>query len=508
MKSFLSRAFSKFLDYIEIVGNKLPHPATLFALLAVLVAVASLIGDIFSLTAIHPADGSQIEVKNLLNGDGIRWIYTNIVNNFVNFPPLGYVLAVMIGIGVAEGSGLFTAMIKALVLNAPTKLITASLVLAGIISHLASEAGYVVLIPLGAMLFHAIGRHPMAGLAAAFCGVSGGFGANFLIGSVDPILAGLSQTAAQIIDPTETVNPAVNFYFMFVSAFFIVALGTWITEKIVEPRLGKYQGNAEKIPVDSIDPMERKGLRWAGLSLLVIIILLAISIVPEWGIFRNPETNEVLHSPFFDGIIVGILIFFLVPGLVYGLVVGSIKNDTDFMKHIIKSMGTMSTYIVLVFFAAQFVYFFRYSNLGLILAIDGAQFLKNIGLTGISLIVAFVFLSAFINLFMGSASAKWAIMAPVFIPMFMLLGYHPGLTQAAFRIGDSVTNLITPMMSYFALIVAFAQKYDEKYGIGTIISTMVPYTVMLLIFWTLLLVVWMFFGLPVGPDGPLYLSSL
>ncbi|MFC2139673.1 AbgT family transporter [Bacteroidota bacterium] len=506
MKNFLSKAFSKFLDYIEIIGNKLPHPATLFALLALLVAIASWLGDIFSLSALHPADGSQIVVKNLLDGDGIRWIYTNIVYNFVNFPPLGYVLAVMIGIGVAEGSGLFTSMIKALVLNAPPKLITASLVLAGIISHLASEAGYVVLIPLGALLFHAIGRHPMAGLAAAFCGVSGGFGANFLIGSVDPILAGLSQTAAQIIDPAETVNPAVNFYFMFVSAFFIVALGTWITEKIVEPRLGKYEGNAEKMPVDQITPAEKKGLIWAGLSLLGIVILLAISIVPEGGIFRNPETQEVLHSPFFDGIIVGILIFFLVPGMVYGIVVGTIKNDTEFMKHIIKSMGTMATYIVLVFFAAQFVYFFRYSNLGLILAINGAEFLKNIGLTGISLIVAFVFLSAFINLFMGSASAKWAIMAPVFIPMFMLLGYHPGLTQAAFRIGDSVTNLITPMMSYFALIVAFAQKYDEKYGIGTIISTMVPYTVLFIIFWTILLAVWMLFGLPVGPDGPLYLS--
>lgn len=507
MKSFFSKIFSKSLDYIEIIGNKLPHPATLFGLLALIVVIISWVGDLISLQAVHPADQSLITVRSLLSGDGIRWMYTNLTFNFVNFPPLGYVLAVMIGIGVAEGSGLFTVMIRSLVLNAPTKLITGSIVLAGIISHLASEAGYVVLIPLGAIIFHALGRHPMAGLAAAFCGVSGGFGANFLIGSVDPILAGLSQSAAQILDPTETVNPAVNFYFMFVSAFLIVIAGTWITEKIVEPRLGKYKGDAEKIDIDQITPIEKKGLKWAGLSLLAIVILLAFTIIPENGIFRNPETKEVLHSPFFEGIITGILIFFLVPGLVYGAIVGSIKNDKDLMKHIIKSMGTLATYIVLVFFAAQFVYFFRYSNLGLILAIDGAEFLKNIGLTGIPLIVAFVFLSAFINMFMGSASAKWAIMAPVFIPMFMLLGYHPGLTQAAFRIGDSVTNLITPMMSYFALIVAFAQKYDEKYGIGTIISTMIPYTVLFLIFWTILLVVWMLLGLPVGPDGPLYLNG-
>jgi len=503
-QSLATRIFNKSLDYIEIVGNKLPHPATLFGILALIVVFFSWLGDFMGWTAIHPADKSTIAVKSLLSGDGVRWIYTNITHNFVNFPPLGYVLAVMIGIGVAEGTGLFTAMIRSLVLNAPSKLITGTIVLAGIISHLASEAGYVILIPLGAIIFHSLGRHPMAGLAAAFSGVSGGFGANFLIGSVDPILAGLSQSAAQIIEPTITINAAVNLYFMVASAFLIVIVGTWVTEKIVEPRLKSYSGNAEKIPIDKLSAEESKGLRWAGLTLLILIALLALTVIPENGIFRNPENGDVLRSPFFDGIITGILLFFLVPGLVYGLIVKTIRNDKDMMKHIIKSMGTMSTYIVLVFFAAQFVYFFRYSNLGLILAIQGADFLRNVGLTGIPLLVMFVLLAAFINMFMGSASAKWAIMAPVFIPMFMLLGYHPALTQAAFRIGDSVTNLITPMMSYFALIVAFAQKYDEKYGIGTIISTMIPYTVIFTIFWTLLLVLWMWLGIPTGPDGPLF----
>lgn len=504
-QSFTSRVFNKTLDYIEIIGNKLPHPATLFAMLAAIVALASWVSDIFALSAIHPADDSKIIVRSLLSSDGIRWMYTNVVHNFVNFPPLGYVLAVMIGIGVAEGSGLFDSMIRALVLNAPKKLITGAVVFAGVLSHLASEAGYVILIPLGAAIFHALGRHPMAGLAAAFCGVSGGFGANFLIGSIDPVLAGLSESAAHILDPGMKVNAAVNFYFMFISAIMVVLVGTWVTEKIVEPRLKNYDGKAERTPVDKINPVEQKGLKWAGISLVILIILLILTVLPENGIFRNPKTGEVLHSPFFDGIITGTLIFFLVPGLVYGLVVKSIKNDKDFMKHIIKSMGTMATYIVLVFFAAQFVYFFRYSNLGLIIAINGAEFLKNIGLTGIPLIAAFVILAAFINLFMGSASAKWAIMAPVFVPMFMLLGYHPALTQAAFRIGDSVTNLITPMMSYFALIVAFAQKYDEKYGIGTIISTMIPYSIIFTIVWTALLIIWMSTGLPLGPDGPLNL---
>jgi aminobenzoyl-glutamate transport protein len=505
MTPIISRLFKKALDWIERVGNKLPHPATLFALLALFVALLSWVTEMVSLQAIHPGDQSIITVKNLLDPVGLRWMYTHVMLNFVTFPPLGYALTAMIGIGVAEGSGLFGSMVKALVLHAPTRLITGSIVLAGVLSSIGEGVGYVILIPLGAMIYHAIGRHPIAGLAAAFCGVSGGFGANVLVGANDTILAGLSETAAQFLDPTASVNPTVNYYFMVVSTFMITVIGTWITEKIVEPRLGTYDGCAEKASVDPLTRTEKKGLFGALIGLVGVIAILALTIVPEQGILRHPDTGEVLDSPFFKGIIAGILLFFLVPGLIYGLVVGTIKNDKDFMTHIIKSMKPLASYIVLVFFAAQFVYFFKYSQLGMILAIHGAQFLKNIGLTGIPLIVAFVLLSAFINLFMGSASAKWAIMAPVFIPMFMLLGYHPALTQVAFRIGDSTTNLITPMMSYFALIVAFSQKYDEKYGIGTIVATMMPYTIFFLIFWIILLCLWMGIGMPLGPGGPLYL---
>ncbi|MFO8235535.1 MAG: AbgT family transporter [Bacteroidales bacterium] len=501
------KVFQRALDYIEIIGNKLPHPATLFALLAVLVVILSWIAYSMGAQAIHPIDESVINAKSLISGDGLRWMYTNLIENFLKFPPLGYVLVVMIGIGVAEGSGLFTTMIRSLVLSAPPKMITAAIVLAGILSHLASEAGYVILIPLGAMVFHALGRHPMAGLAAAFCGVSGGFGANLFIGSIDPILAGISESAAQIIRPDISVNPAVNYYFMFISSFMVVVVGTWVTNRIVEPRLGKYSGTAERLPINQLTPTEKRGLRYAGLAVLVTVAMLAVTIIPENGVFRDPETNSALHSPFFDGIIIGILLIFFIPGLVYGLVVGTIKSDKDVAKYLGKSMAGMGGYIVLVFFAAQFVYFFNYSNLGIILAIKGAKTLQTVGLTGISLIIAFVLLSALINMFMGSASAKWAIMAPVFIPMLMLIdpAYHPGLTQAAFRIGDSVTNLITPMMSYFALIVTFAQKYDEKYGIGTIIASMLPYSIFLTIAWITLLIVWMLFGIPMGPDGPIFL---
>jgi aminobenzoyl-glutamate transport protein len=507
-RRYTGQLFTRSLDFIEIIGNKLPHPATIFALLAGIVILISWVAFRLDVHAAHPVHGNIISVRNLVSADGFRWMYTHMLSNFLHFPPLGYVLVVMIGIGVAEGSGLFTLMIRALVLKSPPKLITASIVTAGIISHLASEAGYVVLIPLGAMIFHALGRHPIAGLAAAFCGVSGGFGANFFIGSMDPVMAGISQSAAEMIDETLIVNPAVNYYFMFISGFLVILIGTWVTDRIVEPRLGTYTGKAEVIPIDRLSAVEKRGLRWAGIGMVVSVILLALSVIPENGILRNPETGSALHSPFFDGIIIGILLFFFIPGILYGMAVKTIRNDKDVVKHITKSMAGMAGYIVLVFFAAQFVYFFNYSNLGIILAIKGAHGLKEIGLTGPGLIVGFVALAAVINLFMGSASAKWAIMAPVFIPMLMLIDppYHPGLTQAAFRIGDSVTNLVTPMMSYFALIVTFAQKYDEKYGIGTIISTMIPYSLILFLGWSALLIIWMLTGLPLGPDGPIFIQ--
>jgi aminobenzoyl-glutamate transport protein len=497
--------FARVLDTIEVVGNRLPHPATLFLMMAALVALLSWWASAAGLQATHPATGEIVSVKNLLNADGIRWIYTNVEHNFVKFPPLGLVLVIMIGIGVAEGSGLFTVLVRQLVLGAPKKLITAAIIIAGIFSHLASEVGYVILIPLGAMIFHALGRHPMAGFAAAFAGVSAGFGSNFLIGSVDPILAGLSTSAAQIIDPEMNINPMVNYFFMVVSAVMITIVGTWITEKIIEPRLGVYGGTEKPLEIEQLTKVEKKGLRWAGYGTLIFIALMAWTIIPEDGLLRDPNTGGILRSPFFSGIVVGLLLLFFIPGLIYGIIVKTIKNDKDVVKHMTHSMKGLGGYIVLVFFAAQFIYWFNYSNLGLVLAIDGAQFLSHIGFTGIPLILAFLLLSAFLNMFMGSASAKWAIMAPVFIPMFMILGYHPGFTQAAFRIGDSVTNVITPMMSYFALIVTYAQRYDEKNGIGTIISLMIPYTVIFMIIWAILITVWMLLGIPVGFDGPVYL---
>ncbi len=494
--------FFRLLDRVEAIGNALPHPATLFALLALGVILLSAVATAAGVGATHPGTGERIEVRSLLSGDGIRWLFENVVGNFVRFPPLGLVLVAMVGIGVAEGSGLLAVLIRALVIKAPRRLITAAVVLAGIVSHVASEAGYVILIPLGAAIFLALGRHPLAGLAAAFAGVSAGFGANFLIASIDPVLSGLSESAARLLDPAITISPAVNLYFMVASGCLLVVAGTWVTERIVEPRLGRYTGTEVAPPMAELTAVERRGLVAAGITLAATTLLFLLAVVPAWGILRTPG-ESVLHSAFFRGLITAILFFFLAPGLAYGIATGAIRSDKDVVRQMTAAMGSLASYIVLVFFAAQFVYSFGYSNLGLVLAVRGAELLEGIGLTGVPLMIGFVLMSAFINLFMGSASAKWAIMAPVFVPMFMLLGYHPGLTQAVFRIGDSVTNVVTPMMSYFALIVAFAQKYDPRSGLGTLISTMLPYTLLFGLLWTLLLVGWMLLGLPVGPDGPL-----
>jgi len=386
--------------------------------------------------------------------------------------------------------------------------LTFVIVFAGILSNTASEVGYVLLIPLAAIIFIAIKRHPITGMAAAFAGVSGGYSANLLLGTIDPLLAGLSQEAAQIIDPAYLVNPASNYYFMVISTFFIAAAGTWVTEKVVAPRFGEYTEPTDVEDLKKLVPNEKRGLKFALFTFIGLTAVMLAGTIPESGFLRDSETGSLLHSPFMEGIVTIIFIASAVLGIAYGIGAGSIKNDTDIMKGMAKSMETLGMYIVLVFFAAQFVAYFKWTNLGLIFAIEGAQMLEASGLGPIPLMLTFILLTAFINMFMGSASAKWTVMAPVFIPMFMLLGISPELTQVVYRIGDSATNIISPMMSYFALIVAFIQKYDKNAGIGTVIATMLPYTIVFLIVWSILLIGWMLLGIPVGPDAPLLIDNV
>lgn len=503
-----SRSFiDRFLSLIERIGNMLPHPATLFAGFAIFVVLLSGVLSLFDLTVTHPGTGEPIKVVNLISAYGLHQILTKMIVNFTGFAPLGTVLVALLGIGIAEGTGLIGAALRLIVLKSPPRLLTLVIVFSGVLSNTASEVGYVLLVPLAAMIFLAAGRHPLAGLAAAFAGVSGGYSANLLLGTIDPLLAGLSQEAAHIIDPSYEVNPACNYYFMFFSTFLITFLGTWATEKIVEPRLGVYEGTAEKIEIAAISPDEKRGLLYALIASVLFTAFILGGLLPEKGYLRNPETYGVLHSPFMSGIVALIFLGAAAAGIAYGLGARTVKSDADVMKGMAKAMETLGAYIVLVFFAAQFVAYFNWTNIGLITAVKGAVFLQSSGLGPIPLMFTFVLISATINLVMGSSSAKWAIMAPVFIPMFMLLGYSPEFTQAAYRVGDSVTNIISPMMSYFALIVAFMQRYDPKAGIGTVISTMLPYSVIFLIGWLIMLIFWIVFDLPLGFGAGLFIGT-
>ena len=356
--------------------------------------------------------------------------------------------------------------------------------------------------PLAALVFIGIGRHSLIGMFAGYAGVVAGFSANIIVSMIDVLLAGFTGQSAQMVDPNYVVNPAMNMYFLAVSAVVFTILGAIVTEKYVAPRFGKYEGLAEDTSTSKeVTPLQAKGLKYALYSLLLVVIIIVGLSIGNDAFLRDSETGSLLSnsSTLMKGIVPIITAVFLVPGFVYGKVTKSIKNDKDLVSMMGSSMSDMGMYIVLAFAAGQFLYLFNASNLGTILSIKGAEWLQNAGMTGKGLIVAFVLFAAFINIFMGSASAKWAIMAPIFVPMLMEMGYSPALTQMAYRIGDSSTNLISPLMSYFALIVAFAQKYDDESGAGTIISTMLPYSMIFLIGWSLLLVVWFVLGLPLGP---------
>jgi len=494
--------FQRMLNWTKRAGNALPHPATLFALFALAALIFSAIGHFLGWEVIHPGTKEIVRPVNLLSHDGIHRILLEMVDNFTGFAPLGIVLVAMLGIGIAEQSGLINGVIRLLVLNSPKQLLTFVVVFTGIISNIASDVGYVLLIPLAGVIFIAVGRHPLTGMAAAFAGVSGGFSANLALGTVDPLLAGLSTEAAQILDPLYEVNPTANYFFMVASTFLIAIAGTLVTEKIIEPRLGKYKGEVgiQDQSFDKLSKKEKKGMLMASIVLVVIIGITLIGLIPQDGFFRGDD-GGFLSSPLIKGVVAMLFITAGSMGIAYGFTTGAFKNDADVMKGMASSMKTLATYLVLVFFAAQFVAYFKWSNLGIILAVKGANGLMSADIGLIPLMILFILLSASINMLMGSASAKWAILAPVFIPMFMIMGYSPELSQVVYRIGDSVTNVISPMMSFFALIIAYFQKYDSKAGIGTIIATMVPYSMVFLLVWIVLLVGWLLLGLPLGPDA-------
>jgi len=501
------------LNGIERVGNALPHPVTLFAIFALAVVVISAVCAALGVSATgNLVSGGELKettvtAVSLLTKDGLKYMFTSAVNNFTTYAPLGMVLVAMLGVGVAEKSGMIDTLLKNVVKSTPKQLLTPMIVFLGVMSNIASDAGYVILIPLGAMMFHACGRHPIAGLAAAFAGVSGGFSANLLVGTLDPLLGGITQAAVAILDPAYEVQIMGNYIFMCASTFLITILGTIITDKIIEPRLGKYEGTVEgeaDASLTEVTPEQKKGLRNAGIAALVFVAVIVIACIPAVTFFRNDKGELLGSTPLINSLIVLIALLFFIPAVAYGKTTGKFKSDKDIAGAMSASMADMGSFLALAFVSSQFINYFSYTKLGTIIALGGASFLKSINIGLIPLIVIFVLFSAFMNLFMGSASAKWNILAPVFVPMFMLLGYSPELCQLAYRVGDSCTNIITPLMTYYAVIIIFAQKYDKKAGIGTITATMLPYSVAFLVCWTIMLIIWLSVGLPIGINTPLF----
>ncbi len=565
--SFIDRA----LNLIETIGNKLPDPAALFLLLMFVVWVLSAILSNITFTEIHPVTKQPIIINSQLTGTAIATFLSTMVKTFTDFHPLGIVLVALLGVGVAEHTGFINASLKWLLSFTSKSLLTPMLILVGIISNLAADAGYVLVIPLGAVIFYSAGRHPLAGIAATFAGVSGGFSANFIPSSLDPLISGITQSTVQFIDPTRTVNPLSSWFFMASSCLIITAVGWYVTDKIIEPRLKHVEvdGNPEEMPkMEELGKLEKRGLVAAFATLLIGLAILAAVSIPESSPMRSPIgykltnasfeqmrtagipedvlikaeasknkeftkmafENEIKgkigeepaktysdaflasaeqnppqltasNAPLMMAIVPLIFILFLVPGIVYGYVAKTIDNHRDIIQGMSKSMSTMGYYIVLAFFASLFIAAFAQSNIGALLAIKGANLLRDLGMPGQITIIGIILLSGFVNLLVGSASAKWALLAPIFVPMLMQLGISPELSQTAYRIGDSSTNIITPLLPYFPIVVIFSQKYVKNAGIGTIISLMLPYSIAFLVTWVIFLMIYWGLGIPLGIQG-------
>ena len=537
-----------FLGTIERVGNKVPHPAILFlALIAILIVLSQILywsgvgvtyevvqpppaavqetylggsvepGEILPPEAADAADyhveTNTVKVKGLLTVDGVRFLFTSFVSNFMGFTAMGIILIVMIGVGLAESSGLIGALIRKLVAISSEGALTYIIVFLGVISSIASDAGYLVLIPLGAAAFVSVGRHPLAGIAAAFAGVAGGFGVNFLITPTDAILTEITNEAIGLVDPGRTIDLTSNLYFGIGSTILITLIGAITTTRIVEPRLGAYDPVAsapDPAEGEASDPAhalseaeESRGLRWAGVGVLAVVILIAALTIPSGGPLRDPVTGDVIGtSPFMDSLVVMISMMFLAAGLCYGRAVGTIKTSTDAINAITKSWASLAGLLFLFLLIAQFIAYFNFSNMATVAAVKMGDTLENIDISSVWLLIGVVLVTMIVNLIIPQAIAKWALLAPIFVPLFIRLGVEPQTVLAAYRVGDSPTNVITPIMAYFPLIVVFAARYEKKSGIGTVIALMLPYALILTVGWTLLFVAWYLIGIPLGPGSP------
>ncbi|MBP5979782.1 MAG: AbgT family transporter [Halomonas sp.] len=490
------------LASIERVGNKLPHPFILFTILAVLVVVISALLAAFGVSAVNPQTGDTVYVQSLLSGDGMEFMLTSVVSNFVNFPPLGLILVVMFGIGLADKVGLMSTLMQASVAKAPPSMLTFCVFLAGICGSIASDANYLILIPLAAMLYHSVGRHPIAGAAAAYAAAGAGFDASLFITVGDALFAGITTDAARLVDPDAYVSPVDNYYFVACSVFVLAIAGTLIIDKVVEPRLTRTLPMSKDFKTDIIKPeltpAEKLGLKRVGFATLIYLALILMAVLPEASPLRNEE-GGLIPSPFLRSLVPLMFGYFVTIGLVYGITTGKIKTSRDVPQRMAESASDLAPTLVLFFAIAQFIAYFRWSELGQYIAIVGSDILQSTGFTGLPLVGAFIAMSAVLNVFMTSGSAQWALMAPVFVPMLMMIDFDPAFVLAMFRIGDSSTNIISPMSPYFSVALVYMQRYKPDMGLGTLIATMLPLAVTFLLVWSAFLMFWLAMGWPIGP---------
>lgn len=487
-----------FLQWVERVGNKIPNPFLLFVYLIAILMVASAVISWLNITAVNPSNGEVIHVKNLLSVEGIQWILPNVIKNFSGFTPLGSILALVIGAGLAERVGLLQSLMYKMASKVNARYASYMVIFIAFFSHISSDAALVVMPPLGALIFLAVGRHPVAGLLAAIAGVGCGFTANLLIVTTDVLLSGLSTEAAKAINPAVQVSVIDNWYFMAASVILLTIVGAILTDKFVEPRLPVYRGERNE-EMKKLTPEQNRGLMASGIAALVFIGLVALLVVPEAAPLRNPKTGGIIPSPFIQGIVPLIILFFFVISVPYGMVTKQIRSASDVPDLLVDPMKSMAGFIVMVFPLSQFVAFFNWSNMGKFMAIGLTDVLENLGMTGIPAFLGLIFLSALLCMFIASGSAIWSILAPIFVPMFILLGFHPAFAQIVFRVADSSVIPLAPMSPFVPLFLGFLQRYNKEAKLGTYYSLVLPYPIVFFVVWLLMLVGWYLLGLPIGP---------
>ena len=493
--------YGGFLGKLELFGNKLPNPAILFLILFAILAVLSAILAAMRVSSIHPSTHQAIYIQSILSIEGLHWILTTMIANYLNFPPLGMIIVLSLGIGLAEKAGFIDAAIKASINNIPKRYVTFAVVIISFMSHIASDAAIVVVPPIAAMLFYSLGRHPFAGFACSLAAIYSGFTANILIVTTDVLLSGITTKAAQVIDPHAFVGVTDNWYFMSFSVIYLSILATIITDKFVEPRLGKYEGQQE-VTLEKPTERQMKALWSALIAALLFIVVLCLMVIPENGILRTPGTHAIMGSPFQRSIVPLLFLFLLTIGLTYGIKAGTITKGDHVIKMMTEALRGLAGFMVMAFAIAQFIAAFSWTNIATWLATAGAAFLQSVHMTGLPALICFMIFAQFIGLFTASGSAVWALLSPVFVPMFMLLGYHPAFIQMVFRAGDGSLNTVAPVNPFLPLFLETLSKYKSDTGIGTYLSLMVPYAFSFLIMWYILVAFWYWMGLPSGPGIP------